>query len=72
MILCQFNFKPSSYDDDFHLLDGQIDAYSRSQAGWNLETSIKWGTIPAGKTALKCGSGRGGPESTLSAEMGLA
>ena len=42
-----------------------------SQAGWDSSTSIKWGTIPAGMTALECGSGPGGPESSQSAEMGL-
>lgn len=34
MILCQFIFKPISYDDDFHLLDGQIDVYARSLPGF--------------------------------------
>ena len=42
-----------------------------SQAGWDSSTSITWGKIPAGMTALECGSGPGGPESSQSAEMGL-
>ena len=28
MICCQFIFKPGTYDEDFHRLDGQIDAVS--------------------------------------------
>lgn len=34
MICVQFVFKPGTYDDDFHLLDGQIDAYARSLPGF--------------------------------------
>lgn len=34
MILCQFIFKPGAYDDDFHRLDGEIDAYARSLPGF--------------------------------------
>lgn len=34
MICCQFIFKPGTYDDDFHRLDGQIDEYARSLAGF--------------------------------------
>ena len=34
MILCQFIFKPGTYDDDFHRLDGEIDAYARSLPGF--------------------------------------
>lgn len=34
MILCQFIFKPGEYDDDFHRLDGQIDAFARSLPGF--------------------------------------
>lgn len=34
MILCQFIFKPGTYDDEFHRLDGQIDAYARSLPGF--------------------------------------
>ena len=34
MICCQFIFKPGTYDDDFHRLDGQIDQYARSLAGF--------------------------------------
>jgi len=30
VIACQFIFKPGTYDDDFHRLDGQIDEYARS------------------------------------------
>ena len=34
MICAQFIFKPGTYDDDFHRLDGQIDAYARSLPGF--------------------------------------
>lgn len=34
MIICQFIFKPGAYDDDFHRLDGQIDAFARSLPGF--------------------------------------
>ena len=34
MIICQFIFKPGEYDDDFHALDGQIDAYARNLPGF--------------------------------------
>lgn len=34
MICCQFIFKPSTYDQDFHRLDGQIDEYARSLPGF--------------------------------------
>jgi hypothetical protein len=34
MICCQFIFKPSTYDDDFHRLDAQIDEYARSLTGF--------------------------------------
>lgn len=34
MINCQFIFKPGEYDDEFHELDGQIDAYARSLPGF--------------------------------------
>ena len=34
MIICQFIFKPGVYDDDFHALDGRIDAYARSLPGF--------------------------------------
>lgn len=34
MILCQFIFTPGEYDDDFHRLDRQIDAYARSLPGF--------------------------------------
>ena len=27
MIICQFIFTPGEYDEDFHVLDDQIDAY---------------------------------------------
>lgn len=35
MICCQFIFKPGTYDDDFHRLDGQIDDYARSLSGFD-------------------------------------
>lgn len=35
MICCQFIFQPGTYDDDFHRLDGQIDDYARSLAGFD-------------------------------------
>ena len=34
MINCQFIFRPGAYDDDFHMLDGQIDAFARSLPGF--------------------------------------
>ena len=34
MICCQFIFKPGTYDDDFHHLDQEIDAYARSLPGF--------------------------------------
>ena len=34
MIICQFIFKPGAYDDDFHRLDGLIDAFARSLPGF--------------------------------------
>lgn len=34
MIVCQFIFQPGAYDDDFHRLDAQIDAYARSLPGF--------------------------------------
>jgi heme-degrading monooxygenase HmoA len=34
VIICQFIFKPGVYDDDFHRLDRQIDAYARSLPGF--------------------------------------
>lgn len=34
VIICQFIFQPGVYDDDFHRLDGQIDAYARSLPGF--------------------------------------
>lgn len=34
MICCQFIFKPGSYDDDFHRLDGQIDRHARALPGF--------------------------------------
>jgi hypothetical protein len=40
VICCQFIFKPGTYDDDFHRLDGQIDAYAQSLAGF--ERVEKW------------------------------
>ena len=35
MICCQFIFKPGTYDDDFHRLDGEIDDYARSLPGFD-------------------------------------
>jgi len=35
VICCQFIFKPSTYDDDFYRLDGQIDDYARSLPGFD-------------------------------------
>ena len=40
MMCCQFIFKPGTYDDDFHRLDAQIDAYARSLPGF--ERVEKW------------------------------
>ena len=34
MICAQFIFKPGTYDDEFHRLDGEIDAYARSLLGF--------------------------------------
>lgn len=34
MICCQFVFRPGTYDEDFHRLDGQIDEYARSLPGF--------------------------------------
>lgn len=34
-VCCQFIFRPGDYDDDFHLLDGQINDYARSLAGFD-------------------------------------
>jgi heme-degrading monooxygenase HmoA len=34
VICCQFIFKPGSYDDEFHRLDGQIDEFARSLPGF--------------------------------------
>lgn len=35
MICVHFIFKPGTYDDDFHHLDAQIDAYARSLPGYH-------------------------------------
>jgi len=35
MICVQFIFEPGTYDDDFHRLDGEIDAYARSLPGFD-------------------------------------
>jgi len=35
MICVQFIFKPGTYDDDFHRLDAEIDAYARSLPGYD-------------------------------------
>jgi hypothetical protein len=34
MINCQFIFKPGVYDDDFHRLDAEIDAFAKSLPGF--------------------------------------
>ncbi|HWC22779.1 MAG TPA: hypothetical protein VG502_10815 [Flexivirga sp.] len=34
MMCCQFIFKPGTYDDDFHRLDGQIADYARALPGF--------------------------------------
>ena len=34
MVICQFIFTPGEYDEDFHVLDDQIDAYARSLPGF--------------------------------------
>jgi hypothetical protein len=34
VILCQFIFQPGEYDEDFHRLDGQIDAFARALPGF--------------------------------------
>jgi hypothetical protein len=34
MICCSFIFKPGTYDDEFHLLDGVIDAFARNLPGF--------------------------------------
>lgn len=35
MICCQFIFKPGTYDDEFHRLDGQIDDHARALPGFD-------------------------------------
>lgn len=35
MICVQFIFKPGTYDDDFHKLDAEIDAYARTLPGFD-------------------------------------
>ena len=35
MICAQFVFQPGTYDDDFHRLDGEIEAYARSLPGFD-------------------------------------
>lgn len=41
MICVQFIFKPGTYDDEFHRLDGQIDEYARSLPGFDhVETWV--------------------------------
>ncbi|MEY5017623.1 MAG: hypothetical protein RL431_672 [Actinomycetota bacterium] len=34
MICCSFVFEPGEYDDDFHRLDAQIDAFARGLDGF--------------------------------------
>ena len=47
MICVQFIFKPGTYDDEFHRLDSEIDAYARSLSGfdhveiWSGEGGLK-------------------------------
>lgn len=41
MIICQFIFAPGTYDDDFHALDGRIDAYARSLPGFRTTETWK-------------------------------
>jgi hypothetical protein len=33
-IACQFVFEPGEYDDEFHLLDGQIDVFASELSGF--------------------------------------
>jgi hypothetical protein len=33
-IACQFVFEPGEYDDEFHLLDGQIDNFASELSGF--------------------------------------
>ena len=35
MICVQFIFKPGTYDDEFHRLDGEIDSFARSLPGYD-------------------------------------
>lgn len=35
MICCQFIFMPGQYDDEFHRLDGEIEAFARSLPGFD-------------------------------------
>jgi heme-degrading monooxygenase HmoA len=34
IIACQFVFEPGEYDEEFHLLDGQIDVYASELSGF--------------------------------------
>ena len=34
MVCCSFMFRPGTYDDDFHRLDAQIDAFARGLDGF--------------------------------------
>ena len=34
MICCSFIFRPGTYDDDFHRLDGEIDRFARALPGF--------------------------------------
>ncbi len=34
MILCQFIFKPGTYDDEFYKLDGEIEVYAEALEGY--------------------------------------
>ena len=41
MICVQFIFKPGTYDEDFHRLDGQIDDYARTLPARDPERSAE-------------------------------
>ncbi len=43
MSICQFIFRPGLYDDDFHRLDGEIDAFARSLQGFRASETWKSG-----------------------------
>ena len=45
MICCQFIFRPGTYDEDFHRLDGRIDGVRTQPA--RVRTGEKW-QVPEG------------------------